>query len=153
MLLLLAEMGEGRGFLFLDRPAHFLENTLCHCRIEQGFTTRNRFKRPYQFLATDLLQNIAGSSGADRREEHLVFSIGSQHQHTCFRKTAGDFFTGFDSGSSRQADIHYHHIRMVICHLFEGFTCRRGFPDDIKLRVAFQQRFQAKPDNFVIIYQ
>ena len=68
----------------------------------------------------------------------------------CLPRNVG-FAGGVNAALARQADIHHHHIRLVLLRLAHGLIGRASFGDDFELGVVAEQRPDAQADYFVII--
>ncbi len=120
-------------------------------RIEERLAAPDRLQRRHEVARPDLLEQVAGRTRHDRRQDRLVVRERGQHDDARVGQVGPDLAAGLDPGAVGQADIHDHDVRAVEARLGQRLLDRAGLGHDLERRSAVEQGHQALADDLVII--
>ncbi len=109
------------------------------------------FDRIQENAARGALEQVPIRATADRIEYPLVSSIGGEYEHADVRVAVCDGARGLDTVHTGHPKVHEYDIGPQLRNLFDRFCSIVGDPDDLKLRVALDDRFQALTHDPLIV--
>src|SRR5207302_9250408 len=80
-------------------------------RVEQALAAADQPDRIHQLATANLLQDVTGGAGHDRREERLVVGEGGQHQDARLGALGPDLTGRLDPAAVREANVHDDDVR------------------------------------------
>ena len=138
------------------RPAggdatHALEHLLRDGRIEQRLAATDRLERGDEVSRADLLEEVPGRAGDDRREHGLLVGVRGEHDHARLGQLGTDLATRLDARPIGQADVHDDDVRLVAPGLLDRLRDGAGLGDDLEAVAPVEEGDKALADDLVIV--
>ena len=126
-------------------------------RVTRGarrdFAGRDRADRVEELLGPRVLQQEAGSAGAQRLEDVLVALEGRHDQDAGRRTRLGDAAGGLDAVDLRHPDVHQDHVGPGGRDEVERRAAVLRLPDDLQVVLGVEDRAQAATHEVVVVGQ